>query len=88
MSSANQFVFFESRIQSKFIGVFLLQMVLSIKVGCSCQKLHSQVTFTFLDLFRGFEMLAISYGWVLEIFFFFFFKLVTCFLLVAHFVVE
>jgi hypothetical protein len=42
--------FFESQIRYKFIGVFVLPMVLSIIMGYSCQKLHSQVTFTFLDL--------------------------------------
>ena len=49
----NLFSFFGSRIRPKFIEVLLLSMVLSIIVGCDNQKLHSQVTFTFLNFLRN-----------------------------------
>jgi hypothetical protein len=62
------FGFFGSQTNSKFIGVPLLQMVLSILVGRSFHSLHSQVTSTFLGFLLSFEVLVVYLGWVIELF--------------------
>jgi hypothetical protein len=50
LSSLSMLVFFGSWIRSKFIGVLVLLMIVSIIMSHGCQKLHSQVASTFLDL--------------------------------------
>lgn len=62
---------FEVGLRSKFIGIILLLVVLSILVGRNFHRLHSQVSSSFLDFFSSSEVLVVYLGWVIELFFYF-----------------
>jgi hypothetical protein len=53
------FGFLGDQIRSKVLGVFELPMVLSIRLRRGLQKLHSQITFSFLGFFPYCEVLVV-----------------------------
>jgi hypothetical protein len=62
--------FFGNMSRFKFLGVFLLQMVLSILKRCSFNRLHSLVPFIFLVSYQFTKVLGACLNWIFHISFF------------------